>query len=199
MFRELEPFLRHRAVLLTVTHLGEDQIRVNVVPKKLKDGENEALTTPLSITGTAEELDTELPKTLIDYVGAHLQLKNSLENAKAQMDAAAKTAQEAAKAKHDEARAKLKNSGKNGKPAGNQTATAKAPETATSVEPPKPAAPKSPSLFDFPVVASSSPVAPISNTATVPVTTSTSSEDEILAEADEDEVLEADDMEDEAA
>jgi hypothetical protein len=45
MFKELAPYLRHRAVLLTVTHLEEDQIRVNFVPKKLKDGENEALTT----------------------------------------------------------------------------------------------------------------------------------------------------------
>ena len=32
MFKELAPYLRQRAVLLTVTHLEEDQIRVNVVP-----------------------------------------------------------------------------------------------------------------------------------------------------------------------
>jgi hypothetical protein len=39
MFKELAPYLRQRAVLLTVTHLEHDQIRVNVVPKKLKDAE----------------------------------------------------------------------------------------------------------------------------------------------------------------
>jgi hypothetical protein len=50
MFKELAPFLRQRAALLTVLHLEHDQIRVNVVPKKLKDGENEALTTALSVT-----------------------------------------------------------------------------------------------------------------------------------------------------
>jgi hypothetical protein len=47
MFKELAPYLRQRAVLLTVTRLEEDQIRVNVIPQKLKDGENNALTTPL--------------------------------------------------------------------------------------------------------------------------------------------------------
>jgi len=53
MFKELVPYLRQRAVLLTVTHLEDEKIRVNVVPQKLKDSENTALTTPLTITGTA--------------------------------------------------------------------------------------------------------------------------------------------------
>ena len=68
MFKELAPYLRQRAVLLTVTHLEEDQIRVNVIPQKLKDGDNNALTTPLSVTGTAEELDRELPPLIGDRV-----------------------------------------------------------------------------------------------------------------------------------
>ena len=92
MFKELVPILRHRAVLMTVTFIEEDQIRVNVVPKKLKDGENNALTTPVTVTGTAEELDAELGPTLVKFVGAHIQLKNTLESAKADMDAAAKAA-----------------------------------------------------------------------------------------------------------
>jgi len=46
MFKQLIPLLRQRSVLLTVTHLGDDQIRVNVMPKKQADGENNALTTP---------------------------------------------------------------------------------------------------------------------------------------------------------
>jgi hypothetical protein len=44
MFKELVPVLRDRAVLLTVTLVDADQIRVNIVPKKLKDGDNDALT-----------------------------------------------------------------------------------------------------------------------------------------------------------
>jgi PRTRC genetic system protein E len=77
MFKELLPVLRDRAVLLTVTLVDADQIRVNIVPKKLKDGDNDALTTPLSVTGTAEDLDAELSSTIISFVGSHLQMKNT--------------------------------------------------------------------------------------------------------------------------
>jgi PRTRC genetic system protein E len=99
MFKELAPYLRQRAVLLTVTHLEDEQIRVNIVPQKLKDGENAALTTPLTVTGTAEELDRDLPATVVNFVAAHLELKNTLDRAKAEMDAAAKAAQTEARSK----------------------------------------------------------------------------------------------------
>jgi PRTRC genetic system protein E len=94
MFKELAPLLRQRSILLTVTHVGEDQFRVNIIPKKKQDSENDALTTPVSVTGTPEELDTELPQTLTAFVASHLELKNNLERAKAEMEVAAKTAQE---------------------------------------------------------------------------------------------------------
>jgi PRTRC genetic system protein E len=99
MFKELAPYLRQRAVLPTVTHIEDDQIRVNVIPQKLKEGENAALTTPLTITGAADELDRDLPATLVDFVSAHLQLKNTLDRAKAEMDAAAMAAQAEARTK----------------------------------------------------------------------------------------------------
>jgi PRTRC genetic system protein E len=99
MFKELAPYLRQRAVLFTVTHLENEQIRVNIVPQKLKDGENAALTTPLTVTGTAEELDRELSPTVINFVSAHLELKNTLDRAQAEMDAAAKAAQAEARKK----------------------------------------------------------------------------------------------------
>jgi len=51
MFKELSPLLRQRAVLLTVTRLEEDEIGVNIVPKKLKESENNALTTALEGDG----------------------------------------------------------------------------------------------------------------------------------------------------
>ena len=137
MFKELVPYLRHRAVMLTVTHLEHDQIRVNVIPKKLKDGENEALTTPLSVTGTAEELDQELPSTLVSFVSAHLQLKNSLEKAKAEMDAANKTAQA-------EARSKSKTPVKQG----TDKASATQATAVKSAEIVKPEPPRTPSLFE---------------------------------------------------
>jgi PRTRC genetic system protein E len=79
MFKELSPLLRQRAVLLTVTRLEEDEIRVNIIPKKLKESENNALTTALKVTGTAEELDRELPSAIVNFVSSCLQMKNSLE------------------------------------------------------------------------------------------------------------------------
>jgi PRTRC genetic system protein E len=138
MFKELAPYLRQRAVLLTVTHLEEDQIRVNVIPQKIKEGENAALTTPLTVSGTAEELDRDLPATLVNFVSVHLQLKNTLDQAKAEMDAAVKTAQA-------EARAKSKTQA-NKTPARIETAPAAA--VAQPTDPVKPAPARPASLFD---------------------------------------------------
>ena len=168
MFKELAPYLRQRAVLLTVTRLEDDQIRVNVIPQKLKDGENSALTTPLTVTGTAEELDRDLPTTLVNFVSAHLELRNTLERAKAEMDTAAKTAR-------DEARSKTKTAATKVAP---KPEPAKAPET---TKPVPPAPPKVASLFDAPAPA---------------IPTSDVDEDqEILAEADEFEQTGEDDAE----
>src|ERR1017187_6326030 len=69
-----------------------DAIRATVVPQKVSDTEDNALTTPLAITGTAEELDRDLPQQLVEFTGAHLQLQTTLASAKAEMDAAAKAA-----------------------------------------------------------------------------------------------------------
>lgn len=138
MFKELAPVLRDRAVLLTVTLVDADQIRVNIVPKKLKDGDNDALTTPLSVTGTAEELDAELSHTIVGFVGSHLQMKNTLEKAKAEMDAASKAAQA-------EARAKSKMTTKPVPPKAESTQST---ATAKPIEPVKLVPPKTASLFD---------------------------------------------------
>lgn len=176
MFKELAPYLRQRAVLLTVTHIEDDQIRVNVIPQKIKDGENAALTTPLSVTGTAEELDRDLPSTLVNFVGAHLGLKNTLDRVKEEMDAAAKAAQA-------EARSKSKSVG---------TKPAPKPEVARSAEISKPAPPPPPeparaaSLFDAPAPAAAS-------------TADMDEEEEILAEAAEQDQFDGgDDVEDAA-
>jgi len=140
MFKELVPILRNRAVLMTATALDDDQIRVNVVPKKMKDGEHDALTTPLSVTGTAEELDTQLAATLVGFVASHLQMKNALEKAKADMDAATKTAQA-------EARAKSKTPTNKTPAKGDPTPAAVAAQLPA---PAKPVPAKPASLFDVP-------------------------------------------------
>ena len=177
MFKELAPLLRQRAVLLTLTHLEDEQIRVNVIPQKIKDGENAALTTPLSVTGTSEELDRDLPSTLVNFVGAHLGLKNTLDRVKEEMDAAAKAAQAEARSK--------------GKSVGTKKAAPK-PEVAKPAEISKPAPPSPPepargaSLFDAPAPAAIS-------------ADDTDDEEEILAEsAEQDRFIEEDEVEDAA-
>lgn len=175
MFKELAPYLRQRAVLLTVTRLEEDEIRVNVIPQKLKEGENAALTTPLTVTGTAEELDRDLPATLVSFVASHLELRNTLDRARAEMDAAAKTAR-------DEARSKSKAAATKIVPKVEPT---KAAEAVKPVPQTPPESPTAASLFDQP---SSEP--PLKADAAI---NPGDEEEEILAEASEmDEAAEED-------
>jgi PRTRC genetic system protein E len=146
MFKELAPLLRQRAVLLTLTHLENDEIRVNVVPQKIKDGENTALTTPLTVTGTAEEFDRDLPSTLVNFVGAHLGLKNTLDRAKEEMDLAAKSAQAETRSKN-----KASSTRPVAKPEATKVAEASKP---TPQIPPESA--RAASLFDSPTTVAAS-------------------------------------------
>lgn len=97
MFVELMPLLRFRTLLLTIARV-EDKVKVNVIPARAKEGEDQALTTPLSYTAPPEELDAEFGKHLASYVDTHLLLGSTLDEAKAEMDAAAKAARQKAKA-----------------------------------------------------------------------------------------------------
>jgi len=104
LFTELMPLLAGRTVLITVARESDTTLRVNVVPKKVKEDENVALSTPLSFVGTPEELDRDFARELASYVDTHRQLGSTLMQAKATMEAAAKAAQEEAKRKADEKR-----------------------------------------------------------------------------------------------
>jgi PRTRC genetic system protein E len=99
MFQELMPLLAKRVVMLTATRISSDLICVNIIPQRLKSGDenNEALTIPLSLTGTPKELDEEMPKQLVEFVHSHLQLSSTLRSAKEEMEAAAKAAREASR------------------------------------------------------------------------------------------------------
>jgi PRTRC genetic system protein E len=182
MFKELGPLLRQRTVVMILTRLEDDTIRVNVIPRKLNESENDALTTPLSVAGTAEELDAELPSALVQFVGAHLELKNTLETAKEQMAAAGKAAKAEARSK-----TAAKNATANTEAAAVET---KKPADAT----PKPAEPRkleparNASLFDIGTVPASTPLSE----------SDADEEEEILAEADDEPTDEPDDL-DEAA
>ncbi len=129
MFVELMPLLKKRTVLITVACV-DGKVKLNVIPAKVREGEDQALTTPLSYTGSAEDLDAELGKHLASYVDSHLALGSSLAEAKAEMDAAAKAV-----------RQKMKTTQQASKP---DSAVAKKDE---SPGPTAPAADTTPSLF----------------------------------------------------
>jgi PRTRC genetic system protein E len=113
---------------------------VNVIRQKIKDGENAALTTPLTVTGTSEELDRDLPSTLVNFVGAHLGLKNTLDRVKEEMDTAAKAAQA-------EAGSRSKSAGTKAAPNAEGAKPAEAPEFAPQ---PAPQPARTVGLFDAP-------------------------------------------------
>ena len=102
MFVELMPLLAGRTVLITVAKVDDKTLRVNVIPTQAKADENPALTTPLTYTGSPEELDAELGRHLAGYVQTHQQTASTLAEAKATMEAAAKAAQEEVKRKAEE-------------------------------------------------------------------------------------------------
>jgi PRTRC genetic system protein E len=158
MFKELAPLLRHRAILLTVTQVEDNQFRVNVIPKKVTDSDNDALTTPVSVTGTVEDLDAQLPTTLVNFVSSHLELENTLDRAKAEMDAAGKAAQ-----------AEARNKSKTVKKA----VPVEAPVKKDEQKAPEP--PKVPGLFDVSAPVYTSPIA----------SADSDEEAEILAEIEE--------------
>jgi PRTRC genetic system protein E len=102
VFVELMPLLGERTVMITVSRVNQNFIRVNFIPSRKKEDENPALATPLSFSGTPEELDRELGTNLASYVEENLHLQTTLAEAKSEMEAAAKAAR-------DQARARAKN------------------------------------------------------------------------------------------
>jgi PRTRC genetic system protein E len=183
MFKELGPLLRQRTVVVILTRLEDDTIRVNVIPRKLNESDNDALTTPLSVAGTAEDLDAQLPSALVQFVGAHLELRNTLESAKEQMAAAAKTAKA-------EARSKVASKPVPAQPEPAATQTKKSADAAPkSAEPRKQEPARNASLFDIGPAPASAPL-PLSDA---------DEEEEILAEDAEDEPTDDTDDFDEAA
>jgi PRTRC genetic system protein E len=140
LFSQLAPLLAHRAVLITISKPEGDLIQVNICPRQLKTGENQALTTPLCVTGTAAELDTDLVSQISSFVSLHVGLNTNLAAVEREIAEAEKAAREEAKKKQKV----VVNGGK--KPADN------APPLAPSAQPAPAssnAAPTQPlSLFD---------------------------------------------------
>ena len=121
MFTELMPLIEQRPVTITVAVLnGSQRIRVNVVPKSLErdskvnekigysskdkiakvpDEAIRALTTPLSLTGTPEEIDAQLSQALREFAESHVRLQKTVDQAKEQIAEAVKAIEEREKNK----------------------------------------------------------------------------------------------------
>ena len=102
LFQGLAPLLANRTVILTVSANGAGQVTLNVIPKKVKDDESDALTTALCITASPEELDRDLPAQLREFTNVHSNAACNIQRVKDDLAAAEKAEREAA----DEKRAK---------------------------------------------------------------------------------------------
>jgi PRTRC genetic system protein E len=80
MFTELAPLLADRTLLLTLSAAPGGIIRVNVIPKCRNDNDaaEKALATPLSVTGTAGDLDRDFPAQLTGYAQSILGTDSTL-------------------------------------------------------------------------------------------------------------------------
>ena len=99
MFCGLAPMLANRTVIMTVAGGANGCLTVSIIPKKVKDDENDVLTMPLCATGTAEELDRELPRQLREFVEVHAATTSNLDRIKQELAAAQKADEEARKEK----------------------------------------------------------------------------------------------------
>ncbi len=123
MFKELSGLLENRSLTLTVVKMKDGKVRVCVIPQstekdeapnkavgykdkevaKIPDDAISALTTPLSLTGTADELDAQLPAVLASYVSKHVGLQASFDQAAQRIDEAVKAIRETEKSKKPKA------------------------------------------------------------------------------------------------
>jgi PRTRC genetic system protein E len=120
MFRELMPLIENRPLSITVAALSGGRIRVNVVPQvlekdskindkvgysnkdkiaKVPESAMHALTTPLSLTGTPEEIDQSLAEALTQFVESHGRLQHTLDEAREQIANAVRATEERDKTK----------------------------------------------------------------------------------------------------
>ena len=120
MFTELMPVLQDRPLTITVVAVAGGKIKVCVVPqsqdkdgkvnskvgyqaekevKKVPESAIKALTTPLALTGTPEELDAGLVEQLTTYAQAHVQLQHGIAQATQEITDAVKAIEDRNKVK----------------------------------------------------------------------------------------------------
>jgi len=129
MFSELMPLIQNRPLTLTIAAIDEKQIRVNVIPGKTEKDKTAnkeighshskevapipesaitALTTPLSLSGTPDEIDAQLAKTLTEFTALHVALQNTFDAAAGAIAKAVKEIDERERIKKEQDKAKHK-------------------------------------------------------------------------------------------
>jgi PRTRC genetic system protein E len=145
-FVQLMPLLADRTLMVIVSKTDDQHLTLSVVPKRMKESENAALTAPLCCTGTPEELDRDLPTHLREFVAGQVTLSNNLAQIQREREEAEKVAREELKKKQ--------------KTVGNGVAKAKSPDAKPREEEKAVAPPAQPpmmSLFDSPAEAEVQP------------------------------------------
>jgi PRTRC genetic system protein E len=98
MFTELLPLLKDRTLMLIIAGTGGETLRVNVIPQRSAGKENDtaekAFISPLTVTGTAEELDREFASQLAGFRVSLERLKSNLGEIESAHAAALKTIEE---------------------------------------------------------------------------------------------------------
>ena len=151
MFTELLPILRNRTVMLTIAVVNGDVLRVNVIPRRKTDKESDTaditLSSPLTVTASAEELDR-------DFVRQIATFSSSFEKAASNLQEIENAHAAAVKALEEERRKELRNRKPGGalaKPAttNENSAPSSAPEKLVfGSKPQTSGAPVNQSLFD---------------------------------------------------
>ncbi len=129
MFTQLMPLIQNRPLTITVAALDASQIRVNVVPQptendkkangqighshskevaKIPEEAIQGLTTPLCLTGTPVEIDTELANTLTKFTSLHAGLQQSYDTAAGAIAASVKAIDERERIKKEKDKANSK-------------------------------------------------------------------------------------------
>jgi PRTRC genetic system protein E len=98
MFTELLPLAKERTLMLTIASVGDDTLRVNVIPQRKAGKDNDAgetaIVSPLTITATAEELDREFARQIVGFSASMERLKSNLGEIESAHAAALKAVQE---------------------------------------------------------------------------------------------------------
>lgn len=123
MFKEIQQLMDDGVTFMTITIASEnDALRVNFIPKA--SGKDDLTATPLSLMGTAAELDAGFIEAIRSYRATRKSIADQVAQSTAEAEAAAN--ESAAKAKAKTAANPVKPvSDSAGKPAGTQTPKAK--------------------------------------------------------------------------